>query len=56
MRPGFLKSPVPKTLCRFSLKALRSAVLQYSRANFFLMHRTSLKGARLGVFGGSTYM
>jgi len=31
---------------RYSLKQLRAAVLAYARANFFLMHRTSLKGAR----------
>ena len=30
---------------RYSLKQLRAAVLAYARANFFLMHRTSLKGA-----------
>lgn len=32
-------------LCRYSLKVLRDAVLVYAKSTFFLMHRTSLRGA-----------
>ena len=30
---------------RYSLTELREAVLKYAKATFFLMHRTSLRGA-----------
>jgi len=33
------------SLCRYSLEVLRDAVLTYTKSTFFLMHRTSLRGA-----------